>query len=280
MLGQRIITALLMVAVLLPILFHSDPSALAGLSVLLMALAGWEWGRLNGLAFRSAVAIGLSCFLACLITWWWMPVNLDGSFLGYGVPLLWIGGGYWMLRHGLVRWNALPRWFRCLVGVLVLWVTWLALFDAKKIGTNFTLSVLLLVWVADIAAYFAGRAFGRHKLAPTISPGKSWEGVAGALIGVLALSQVWLMLDATWPDWSPSLYTRLHTQGDAFMLVALIFLTGMSVVGDLVESLVKRCAGVKDSSHLLPGHGGVLDRIDALLPTLPLALWLSARVVS
>ena len=226
------------------------------------------------------MAIGLSCFLACLITWWWMPVNLDGSFMGYGVPLIWIGGGYWMLRHGLVRWNALPRWFRCLVGVLVLWVTWLALFDAKKIGTNFTLSVLLLVWVADIAAYFAGRAFGRHKLAPTISPGKSWEGVMGALIGVVALSQVWLMLDATWPDWSPSLYTRLHTQGDAFMLVALIFLTGMSVVGDLVESLVKRCAGVKDSSHLLPGHGGVLDRIDALLPTLPLALWLSARVVS
>ena len=280
MLGQRIITALLMVAVLLPILFHSDPSALAGLSVLLMALAGWEWGRLNGLAFRPAVAVGLSCFLACLITWWWMPVNLDGSFMGYGVPLIWIGGGYWMLRHGLARWNALPLWFRCLVGVLVLWVTWLALFDAKKIGTNFTLSVLLLVWVADIAAYFAGRAFGRHKLAPTISPGKSWEGVMGALIGVVALSQVWLMLDATWPDWSPSLYTRLHTQGDAFMLVALVFLTGMSVVGDLVESLVKRCAGVKDSSHLLPGHGGVLDRIDALLPTLPLALWLSARVAS
>ena len=280
MLGQRIITALLMVAVLLPILFHSDPSALAGLSVLLMALAGWEWGRLNGLAFRPAVAVGLSCFLACLITWWWMPVNLDGSFMGYGVPLIWIGGGYWMLRHGLARWNALPLWFRCLVGVLVLWVTWLALFDAKKIGTNFTLSVLLLVWVADIAAYFAGRAFGRHKLAPTISPGKSWEGVVGALIGVLALSQVWLMLDATWPDWSPSLYTRLHTQGDAFLLVALIFLTGMSVVGDLVESLVKRCAGVKDSSHLLPGHGGVLDRIDALLPTLPLALWLSTRVAS
>ena len=280
MLGQRIITALLMVAVLLPILFHSDPSALAGLSVLLMALAGWEWGRLNGLAFRPAVAVGLSCFLACLITWWWMPVNLDGSFMGYGVPLIWIGGGYWMLRHGLARWNALPLWFRCLVGVLVLWVTWLALFDAKKIGTNFTLSVLLLVWVADIAAYFAGRAFGRHKLAPTISPGKSWEGVVGALIGVVALSQVWLMLDATWPDWSPSLYTRLHTQGDAFLLVALIFLTGMSVVGDLVESLVKRCAGVKDSSHLLPGHGGVLDRIDALLPTLPLALWLSTRVAS
>ena len=198
MLGQRIITALLMVAVLLPILFHSDPSALAGLSVLLMALAGWEWGRLNGLAFRPAVAIGLSCFLACLITWWWMPVNLDGSFMGYGVPLIWIGGGYWMLRHGLARWNALPLWFRCLVGVLVLWVTWLALFDAKKIGTNFTLSVLLLVWVADIAAYFAGRAFGRHKLAPTISPGKSWEGVVGALIGVVALSQLWLMLDATW----------------------------------------------------------------------------------
>jgi phosphatidate cytidylyltransferase len=162
--------------------------------------------------------------------------------------------------------------------VLVLWATWVALCAAKMQGTNFLLSVLLLVWVADISAYFAGRAFGRRKLAPSISPGKSWEGVAGALIGVALVSQIWIALDAQNPAWSPSLYTLLSQQGALTLLLGLLFLTVMSVVGDLVESLIKRSAGVKDSSALLPGHGGVLDRVDALLPTLPLALWLTLQV--
>jgi len=140
------------------------------------------------------------------------------------------------------------------------------------------LSVLLLVWVADISAYFCGRAFGRRKLAASISPGKSWEGVAGAVLGVGLLAAAWLWWDAQFPSDSPSLYTVLMQRGWGIALLGVVWLTAMSVVGDLVESLVKRCAGVKDSSALLPGHGGVLDRVDALLPVFPLALCLNAWV--
>ena len=161
-------------------------------------------------------------------------------------------------------------------------LAWLALAQARVLGINFLLSVLLLVWVADISAYFAGRAFGgrfsQGKLAPAISPGKSWEGVWGGMAGVVLLSLVWAGLDSAGSSaFSGSLYARLLTQhGVFFMLIAVIFLTAMSVVGDLVESLIKRSAGVKDSSRLLPGHGGVLDRVDALLPALPLAMMLAS----
>ena len=120
---------------------------------------------------------------------------------------------------------------------------------------------------------FAGRTIGGPKLAPSISPGKSWEGVWGGMAGVLALCIAWLLLDAT----GESLYARLAAQhGLVVTLLSMVFLAALSVVGDLVESLVKRSAGAKDSSGLLPGHGGVLDRVDALLPTLPLAMMLAS----
>ena len=156
------------------------------------------------------------------------------------------------------------------------WAAWLAVAQARFIGIEFLLSVLLLVWTADVFAYFAGRAFGgrfsRGKLAPSISPGKSWEGVWGGMTGVLLLALGWLWLGA-----GQSLYARLaQKHGLAVMLLTAVFMVALSVVGDLVESLIKRSAGAKDSSGLLPGHGGVLDRVDALLPTLPLALMLAS----
>ena len=162
----------------------------------------------------------------------------------------------------------------------VLWLAWLAVAQARVIGVQFLLSVLLLVWVADIAAYAAGRTLGgkftRRKLAPAISPGKSWEGVWGGMTGVVLLAFGWVLLEASgYTVFSGSLYARLWTQhGVLVMLIGVIFLAAMSVVGDLVESLIKRSAGVKDSSGLLPGHGGVLDRVDALLPAVPLAMML------
>jgi phosphatidate cytidylyltransferase len=165
-------------------------------------------------------------------------------------------------------------------GVLALAATWLAVAQAKYQGVNFLLSVLLLVWVADIFAYFAGRAFAgklgdglfRGKLAPSISPGKSWAGVWGGVLGVLVLAAAWSMADLQMAAEVASLYTRLLAHGMPTLLLGSIGLTAMSVVGDLVESLVKRSAGFKDSSNLLPGHGGVLDRVDALLPVLPMAM--------
>jgi phosphatidate cytidylyltransferase len=186
----------------------------------------------------------------------------------------WVLAGAWLLRHGVTGWPTVSLAVRLVAGVVALWLTWLAMYQAKVIGINFLLSLLLLVWMADIAAYFAGRTWGRRKLAVAISPGKSWEGVWGGMAGVLLMAFAWVWLDTQWAMDSPSLFTQLHARGAAFMVLATLFLVAMSVVGDLVESLVKRSAGMKDSSQLLPGHGGVLDRVDALLPTLPLALML------
>jgi phosphatidate cytidylyltransferase len=164
------------------------------------------------------------------------------------------------------------------LGIVALWLAWLAVAQARVIGVNFLLSILVLVWVADISAYFAGRAWGgrfsRGKLAPSISPGKSWEGVWGGMVGVVVLALVWRWADAAWASPVPSLYSHLGLKAWWLPMIAVVFLSAMSVLGDLFESLVKRSAGVKDSSGLLPGHGGVLDRVDALLPTLPLAMML------
>jgi phosphatidate cytidylyltransferase len=160
------------------------------------------------------------------------------------------------------------------VGLFLLSTTWLALFQAKLIGTAFLISCLTLVWVADIAAYFAGRRWGQRKLAPGISPGKSWEGVVGGMVAVQLFAWSWLALATPFPFLQGSVFAELIQHGHFTLVACLLFLTAMSVVGDLVESLIKRSAGAKDSSQLLPGHGGVLDRMDALLPTLPLALML------
>jgi phosphatidate cytidylyltransferase len=159
----------------------------------------------------------------------------------------------------------------------MLWAAWLALAQGRGLGLNFLLSVFCLVWVADISAYFGGRSFGRRKLAPRISPGKSWEGVWSGMAGVLLLAVLWLTAETQWAADNPSLFGLLWARlGGLGAAVALVVLAGMSVVGDLFESLVKRAAGAKDSSGLLPGHGGVLDRIDALLPVFPIALaWAS-----
>lgn len=140
-------------------------------------------------------------------------------------------------------------------------------------------SAMTLVWTADTGAYFSGRAHGKNKLAPDISPGKTWEGVWGALLAVYLLAGIWIALDATvaagWltaQDSPASIFSILWQASPMALLVGLPILLAASICGDLVESMTKRMAGVKDSSQLLPGHGGILDRIDALLPTLPIAL--------
>jgi phosphatidate cytidylyltransferase len=136
-------------------------------------------------------------------------------------------------------------------------------------GVIVLLAAMALVWVADIAAYFAGRRFGRRRLAPAISPGKTWEGVIGALAGVLLYG---LLLQQ--PLLAGSGIDRLHTAAGAGWYPLLLVLAVLGIEGDLLESWLKRCAGVKDSGWVLPGHGGVIDRIDALTAALPAAAWL------
>ena len=274
MLKQRIITALVLLALLLPALFATPAEPLALLTLILMAAASWEWGRLNGLAFRPALILTGLCLCLCAASWWAGWAVQAPAAVWWISGLVWLMGGAWVLRRGVAGWGLWPRMARWIGGILVLWLTWLALCQSKHMGVNYLLSVLALVWVADVAAYFGGRAFGRRKLAINISPGKSWEGVVSGVFAVGALALIWLALEGRQTSWRPSVFGLLFQHSAAWAFLGVALLVGMSVVGDLAESLVKRSAGVKDSSGLLPGHGGVLDRVDALLPTLPLALML------
>ena len=277
MLKQRVITALVLVAFLLPALFAASAWPFAVLILAGIAAAGWEWGRLNG-AGALAIILGTVLAAACALALWQGWASAAPNLLWWFATLAWVLGGAWVLRGGPKAWSPLPRVLRWGLGLLLLWVGWLALANARAIGINFILSVFCLVWAADIAAYFGGRAFGKHKLAPAISPGKSWEGVWSGMLGVLLLAAFWsVVVDRQLRVDSHSLYGQLTQRLGIFgAILALLFLSTMSVVGDLFESLVKRSAGAKDSSGLLPGHGGVLDRIDALLPVVPLALALTS----
>jgi phosphatidate cytidylyltransferase len=274
MLKQRILTAVVLLAVLLPLLFHERPEPFTWAALLLMAAGGWEWGRLNGLVHRHALLLGGGLGIVLALLWFvWKPGISTAVWWSAGVGWVLLGGV--LLRRGVAGWSAVPATWRLLGGLLVLGLAWVALAQARALGVNLLLSAMALVWMADIAAYFGGKAFGKRKLAPNISPGKSWAGVYTGVLGVCVLAWLWRAVDGMgWVD-SPSLYSRLHDRHPLWLWGSMVFLAGMSVVGDLVESLVKRSAGFKDSSQLLPGHGGVLDRVDALLPVLPLALALA-----
>jgi phosphatidate cytidylyltransferase len=278
MLKQRVITALVLLALLLPALFADLAWPFMTLTVILIAAAAWEWGRLNGVPAWQAWLGAVICLLAC-------AGAMQAGWVRITPPLVWLlaGGlwvllGAWMIQRGVAGWTLWPQGIRWLAGLLVLALAWLAMAQARQRGVNFLLSVLVLVWAADVFAYFFGKAFGGRwitsKLAASISPGKSWEGVLGGMLGVCLVALAWSEVDQRWALTDLSFYSLLWGQGWWLALPALLFMAAMSVVGDLVESLVKRSAGMKDSSGLLPGHGGVLDRIDALLPTLPLAMML------
>lgn len=280
MLKQRVITALLLLVVLLPAMFYPNPFAFGAVSALLVAAGTWEWVRLNQGSDQFAVASGVLMLGLCSFALW-RPFPLTVLPLFWLVAAaVWVLGGSWLLAAGAAQWLRLPRHFRLVLGFVLLGIAWLAISQARMVGINFLLSVLALVWVADIGAYFSGRHFGgrwfQRKLAPSISPGKTWEGVVGGLVAVLVCAVVWAQLELSVAMGAPSLFHVLLGHGWGFAILALFFLTSWSVAGDLVESLIKRSAGVKDSSQLLPGHGGVLDRLDALLPVIPMALMLQS----
>ena len=269
-----------MLAVLLPALFHPEPLYFNILILILISAAGWEWGKLNGASQTGALGLGFLCLVVCAVGWYAGLLEKGQMRTGFWfvISVMWLVGGVALLRGGATLWLATPRALRLGIGPLVLGSAWLAVAQAKSIGINLLLSVFLLVWVADIFAYFAGKAWGgkvcKTRLAPSISPGKSWEGVWGGAMGVIVLSLAWRWFDFHYVVTSPSLFSKLFENGWAAFVAMVLLLVGMSIVGDLVESLIKRSAGAKDSSGLLPGHGGVLDRVDALLPVFPISMWL------
>ena len=280
MLKQRVITALVMLAIVLPTLFFNSPWPFCALALFFIAAGAWEWARLNGMQATGAICFAGIFIVLAALGWYLGLIDRPLSIVWILASSFWVLISAGLLKTGVAGWTQIPVTLRRIGGMLALLLAWLAVAQARVQGVNFLMSVLTLVWVADSFAYFAGRTWGgkftTNKLAPSISPGKSWEGVWGGVVGVFLLAMTWVWADDHWQSAVASLYSRLQSQNLVLMAVALLFLTAMSVVGDLIESLIKRSAGVKDSSALLPGHGGVLDRVDALLPTLPIAMMLAS----
>jgi phosphatidate cytidylyltransferase len=270
MLKTRVITALVLLVLLLAALFWLSPRAWAGFAGALLIPAAWEWAKLIKLGRMGCGLYVVLVAASCASLFGWGRVNSPVGQHEAHIALYLIASLFWVIVVPLWLWRSwLPRsrWLAGLTGLVVLVPTWLALVELRGLGPALLLLLMSVAWISDTAAYFAGRRFGRHKLAPSISPGKTWEGIGGALLAVGAYAVLWSFAwQAYFPQWFIS--TRFGPIG---ILLVLWLLAAMGIYGDLFESAMKRRAGVKDSGALLPGHGGVLDRIDALTAVLPLA---------
>lgn len=269
MLKQRVITAVALLALLAVVLGSGSLLAFHLTLAVFFGAACWEALRLFGV--RRALPLALAA--AVVLPWLADSAPADWVPLAALCVLLWVLRFVPALKFGLPPTGGARGALFTAVYLLVLFGCFVSIAGLWQQSVLFMVSAMAIVWVADIGAYFAGRAFGRHKLAPSISPGKTWEGVAGGLLGVLVLSAG----AALTPALAGSFPARLLlAYGWPLWVLMICALVAASVVGDLFESMMKRRAGVKDSSALLPGHGGVLDRIDALIPTMPLAFLLSS----
>jgi phosphatidate cytidylyltransferase len=268
MLRTRVLTALVLLGLLVAAALWS-PLALVAIGAVFLGATLFEWLRLSAVpAVPAALLAGLAAAGG---------TALEASSVGPGPAALaalcagacaaWLGIA-WLLQRAQRVGVRLPRAVLLTSALLLCAAAWFALVALLRQGPVWTLSVLALVWLADIAAYFSGRAFGRRKLASRISPGKTWAGVWGAFTAVLGLAEA---VRWSWPQ-APLWSTEVLRAAPLGGLALLGLLVALSIVGDLFESLVKRQAGVKDSGRLLPGHGGAWDRIDASLPALPLAV--------
>ena len=257
----RVITAAVLVAALLAALFLLPRSWFQGVVALIVLAAGFEWGRLGGLGSKAAaLGYGAACAIACLAALHWPAL---GSFLFWTAALFWVLVAPLWLARGLLPG---PRGLVLMGGAIVLVPAGAAM---GLLAAHQLLWLVGVSVIADTAAYFSGRAFGRRKLAPEISPGKTWEGVAGGVVACTFYAIILTMFD-------PGLEARVTGVMWGPFLAAAMLLCALSVLGDLCESALKRRAGAKDSGTLLPGHGGVLDRVDSATAVLPVgALLLS-----
>ena len=261
-LARRVLTAGLLLAVFVPAVLWAPAWLWAVLMAGVVGMAAYEWAHLSHFPSWAAPAYA-GLLAACALA---LPHVLAGDWPSFQTGLILLAVAFWLLVAPLWllgRWHGAQAFVRAAVGAVVLLPTWAALLALHARGPATLLGVMMVVWIADTAAYFAGRHFGRHKLAPAISPGKTWEGVAGALAALVLYAGVL------------SRFAGVPMLPLVLMVAGLLY---VSVLGDLFESWIKRVSGMKDSGDVLPGHGGVLDRIDALTSTLPIAtgmlMWL------
>lgn len=273
MLKTRVITAVVLLAVLLPILYLNSFPAFAVVATLFFGTAIWEAFRLFRPDPKQAVLVAVV----------WAAMYAFLFLMRPGDPRIWfvIGVAAWVarfapsLKMGLPPLEGGANTTLSMMYAVSVFACFVAIADLFRHSPLYLLSVMALVWIADIGAYFAGKAFGKRKLAPSISPGKSWEGAIGGGIAVLVIASSTALFGGS--ALADTFAVRVQDKlGWAAMIAVLVVVVAASVVGDLFESQLKRRAGVKDSSNLLPGHGGVLDRIDALIPVLPLAALIGA----
>ena len=269
-LAQRVVTAALLVPAVLAALFLLPPRGWGLVSLVIIAAAAHEWTKLVALRSLQAVFLVAAVAVIGLLLLYVPAFGFDRGWPSRVViAACGAAAAFWLFIAPpwlSAQWRTQRPLAMALVGIVVLVGAWVAIVDLQAHSPWLVLAAMAVVWLADTAAYFTGRRFGRRKLAPSISPNKSWEGVWGGLVAV-----------ALYAFALTSLGARAGYAGEWRLALAVAFvgfvvvLAGISIVGDLYESMLKRQAGVKDSGTLLPGHGGVLDRIDALLPAMPLA---------
>ena len=295
MLKQRVITAIVLLLILIGS-YMLGPVAFAGVMAIAFILAQWEWLKLSGLnsiisALIAVVVGGSAAAITYLVSldlqvinhasqeYQQLYANLSGMFVMYltVITLLWVGIS---IRVFFARKTGLPV-NRIVVGITgvffppAAWLAFVAMY--ATFGISMVISLLAIVWIADIMAYFTGMAFGKHRMSPAISPKKSWEGVAGGMLSVMLLGLLF-----AW--FAPEIKTIpgviVESMGALVWIIIAYILVSLSIVGDLFESALKRQAGIKDSSNLLPGHGGFYDRLDAMMPTLPAGFLLTVLIAS
>lgn len=269
MLLQRILTALLLIPLAMAIMLWPGTPVFAAIVAAAFLVGAWEWSRLSGMTQASARITFLVALAAILAAAWWpREPRLWGMLAAIGV-LWWLVACAWLRNFAFA---AAPtpenRRIKLLAGLFVMVPAWagvVLIHRALPYGHWWTFLALAIVWAADIGAYFAGRFFGKRKLAPQISPGKTWAGVYGAFVaaGAVVVAGGWML--------------GIHDLRLVGLVGLAAFTVAASIVGDLIESLMKRHAKMKDSGQIFPGHGGLLDRLDsvfAALPVFAIGLWL------
>jgi len=272
MLKQRVITAIILASVIISAVIFLPTQMFAILLAAIICLAAWEWAACAGFNTMPQKIVYVLCILLCLIT---CLIFLQKQWI---ILIIACGIIWWLIAMLLVvryqmnkNTNLSSSFFKAMIGGVVLVPAWLSLILIRlnTSGVSLILFLFFLIWLADSAAYFSGRKFGSKKLASNVSPGKTWEGVYGTLL-------VSLVFGASY-----AFYADMKIIVAVYFILLALVTVSFSILGDLVESMFKRMAGIKDSSNVLPGHGGVLDRIDSLTSAAPVffaGLWAMERI--